>query len=368
MIRWTRWLLLGSLVVLGACGDDDGDNDVAEDTPDVTDVGADADADADPDVAPDVPTDVPDETPGPDADADADADADDADDADAGEVVELTCDDLAAGWNYGLPAGGFARDFMLELPADVETGGPWPVVFNFHGLGDSASNMHRLLMDAVDTTDFPFILVTPEDTDFTLMGLLNVDWEVATLTADNREAAMFDAILACLETRWGVDEDHVHAVGFSMGGFVVDALGTLRGDQLASVVTYSGGYGNDEANLTGLGMLASAIDWPPFTTTNHYAQVFLHGGTTDTYSLTVATMHFDQYAANDSAMLGGFGHDTFLCGHGGGHTAPPVGFMADQIVEFFRDHPLGTVASPYASGLPADWPSYCTYVPAAGGG
>jgi dienelactone hydrolase len=243
------------------------------------------------------------------------------------------------------------------------------VVFNFHGMGDTADNMRLLLSDAVDDAAFPFILVTPEDTNFALAGMLTIDWEVATVTAENREAAMFDEILACLESRWGVDESHVHVVGFSMGGFVTDMLGTLRGEQLASTVSYSGAYGNDDANLTGLGMLTSFISWPEYTTTNRYAQVLLHGGTTDTYNAVVVTLHFDTFAANDSAFLGGLGHDTVVCNHGGGHTVPFATFGPDQIVEFFRDHPLGTSVSPYASaGLPADWPSYCAFVPATGGG
>ena len=177
MTRANPWLAMALFAALGACGDDDGGNDVVEDTNDVVDVGADADAD----VPPDVPEDVPDEAPGPDADADVADTADVTDVAEDGEATALTCDDLAEGWNLGFPAGGFSRDFELELPADVETGGPWPVVFNYHGLGDSASNMHRLLMDAVDDETFPFILVTPEDTDFTLL-VLNIDWEVATVT------------------------------------------------------------------------------------------------------------------------------------------------------------------------------------------
>jgi poly(3-hydroxybutyrate) depolymerase len=355
MSNGTRWMVFVSLVALGACGDDSAGSDVGNDTPDVADV-VDTGADADADVAPD----AADDAAGPDAEADADAEAE-------SDVPALTCDDLAEGWNRGLPAGGLSRDFILDLPADVETGGPWPVVFSFHGLGDTADNMRTLLSSAVDNATFPFILVTPEDTDFMLAGLMSIDWEVGTVTADNREAAMFDAILACLESRWGVDENHVHVVGFSMGGFVADALGTVRGEQLASTITYSGAYGNDSTNLAGLGMLTSFIVWPAYETVNRYAQVLLHGGTTDTYNAMVATMHFDTFAANDSAFLGGLGHDTFVCNHGGGHTVPVATFGANQIVEFFRDHPLGTVASPYASGLPADWPAYCSYVPATAG-
>ena len=53
--------------------------------------------------------------------------------------VSAACADLAQGWNRGFEAGGIKRDFILTLPDGVDDGGPWPVVFNWHGLGDSAA-------------------------------------------------------------------------------------------------------------------------------------------------------------------------------------------------------------------------------------
>jgi hypothetical protein len=103
------------------------------------------------------------------------------------------------------------------------------------------------------------------------------------------------------------------------------------------------------------------VRWPAYETANDYVQVFLHGGAADQYNMVVQVLHFDTIAASDSAWLNGFGHDTLLCDHGGGHTAPAPAFGADEIVRFFADHPLGTVESPYASGLPAGFPSYCVF-------
>ncbi len=150
------------------------------------------------------------------------------------------CDTLVAGNNDGFMVDGEARSFVLSLPSNVDTAGPWPVVFNWHGLGDTAQNMSYLLSSHVDNVDFPFIAVTPEDTNHTVFSV-NLDWDVFQVTAQNKEARLFDEVLACLHQRYGVDFNHVHSVGFSLGGIVTDMLGTIRGEQLASVVTFSGG-------------------------------------------------------------------------------------------------------------------------------
>lgn len=258
---------------------------------------------------------------------------------------------------------GVAREFILNLPDGVESGGPWPVVFNWHGLGDTATNMNGLISSIYNDAAFPFIGVTPEDSNFTVLGN-SVDWDVFQVNATtNREARLFDEILACLEKRYTVDANHVHSMGFSLGSILTDMLGTIRGDRLASIATYSGGYFSDADNVATLGMLSSMVNWPAPTHTNAYGQVILFGGPTDTVSFGGIPVKFDVFAANDTKYLNGLGHDLIVCNHAQGHSAPAPGFTGKQIVEFFKAHPKGTVASPYATGLPADYPAYCAFNP-----
>ena len=170
----------------------------------------------------------------------ADDDVADDDTGDDDTVpVPTHCEPLAEGMNEGFDVDGEERSFILNMPSDVEEGGPYPVVFNFHGLGDTATNMSSLLSGHVDG-DWPFIAVTVEDTDY-LMFNFPLDWAVFEVDENNKEARLFDEVLACIDARWGVDEDHVHATGFSIGSICVDMLCTLRGEQIASVATYSGG-------------------------------------------------------------------------------------------------------------------------------
>lgn len=282
------------------------------------------------------------------------------------------CDDLQAG-NNTLTVDGLQRQFMLTLPNDADTGGPFPVVFNYHGVGDTAANMSSLLSGHVNTPDFHFILITPEDTDYMAMGLMNIDWDVLAIPVadDNIEVKLFDAVLACLESRWGVDENAIHSVGFSMGGFVTDLIGVTRGGLLASIATYSGAYGSNSANTSEFGSLGSQVNWPAPAHARPYPQLLMHGGPNDSYNAVVATLHFDTFATNDATYLNGMGHDVIICNHdigqytqpGAGHTVPfgVSHIEPTDVVTFFKDHPQTVVDSPYSSGLPVDWPAYCSF-------
>ncbi len=323
-----------------------------------------------PDAAVDAPADQAPAADAPVADAPvADAQPDvtstpDAAVADAAEppVEADPCDALHAGTVSNYTVDGTARSFILTLPQGATaTGGHWPVVFNWHGLGDTARNFNGLLAGQVDNATMPFILVTPESTHLgpttTPLGL---EWDEIMVSPPNREARLFDAVVRCLDARWGVDRDRVYTVGFSAGAIMSDLLAVLRGDQLAAVVSYSGGYFADPENPPTLGPLRGAVSWPELTTRNRYTQLMLFGGATDTFNLVVATAHFDQFARNDATFLRAMGHDVIVCDHGGGHRVPTA-VMGAQLVAFFAAHPRGAGPSPWASALPSGWPDWCAF-------
>jgi predicted esterase len=282
-------------------------------------------------------------------------------DAPPQQDAALACADVQAGHNVNFMVDGLARSFYLDLPTGVGSGGPYPVVFNWHGLGDTAANMRGLLSGQVNSAAYKFILVTPDDSGFMVFGN-NINWDVFQVNAStNLEGRLFDEVLACLKTRYSVDDNRIHSVGFSLGSILTDMLGVIRGDQLASTLTFSGAYFSNSANTATLGIASGMVTWPALTTTNKYPQVILYGGTTDQYNLSVVTVHFDTFGTNDQTYLNGLGHDVILCNHDSGHTAPATGFGPTQVVEFLKDHPKGTTTSPYASALPGDFPSYCAY-------
>jgi predicted esterase len=270
------------------------------------------------------------------------------------------CGHLVEGFNQGFVVDGEARSFMLALPEAAEEDGPWPVVFNWHGLGDTAFNMHALVAGLADYGEYPFIGVTPEDRDFAIMGL-PMDWEIANVTGANGEARFFDELVRCLDEQYGVDHDRVHAMGFSLGGIVANLLGVVRGDKIASLATYSAGYLSNPANVQTLGMLASFINWPEWDGGPGYAQLLVHGGEQDIFNLVVTTANLWQFNHNDLDYLTERGHPVLFCGHELGHRAPPPGLPPQRFLDFFKAHPRGSVGSAYATALPPTFASMCAF-------
>jgi len=320
---WLTIVLLCALSMVFAIAcetDDDDDNDDDDDTGDDTDDDQEDDDDAQPD-----------------------------DDDDDSGPPPPGCDTLQQGWNTDFMVDDVARSFFIDLPEGIEESWPWAVVFNWHGYGDTATNMRGLISNLINDDEMPFIAITPEDS-----GMM-FDWDIFdAANPDNREVRLFDDLLAELDKCWGVDYDHVHSTGFSFGCGISNMLGVTRGDVLASIGCYSGVYGSNPENS----MMYAMSNWPELTTANKYAELRIHGGAADWMVLP-----FGQYAENDRTYLNADGHDVVICNHGSMHNMGPTKMHPSTIIEFFADHPMGTHDSPYAAGLPGDYPGFCEFSP-----
>lgn len=293
---------------------------------------------------------------------------------DTDTVVIVSCAEIKEGENTILVNGkeskDLARTFLLKLPSTIDDKKGWPVIFNWHGYGDTAVNFEGLLSFYVDNAEMPFILVTPEDTGLAINQYppAGVDWDILNLGNGSIEVELFDTVLACIEERWGVDEDHIHLAGFSAGSITADSIGVMRGDQIASIFTYSGAYFSDAKAKADLGTMAAGfISWPAMETENKYAQAFMYGlegdanctnpSLCDKWGGSGFYINFNHMARFNANYLTGLGHTVILCNHDKGHIN--AGLSSLQMLKFFRDHPRGTTVSPYATDWPADYPGYC---------
>lgn len=285
---------------------------------------------------------------GEDVPSDAEAEADAA-------VPFGTCPSLgytlSPGRNRGFPANGKLREFVLLLPDGIEAEpGPWPIVFFWYWYGGNAEEAERYLADLVSDPSFPFVGVIP--VSLHLFPPAGLEWDILVWNPDdNDDVALFDNVLACADEAFGVDHNRVHSVGHSAGGIMTDLLSIARGDELASIVSYSGAYFSDPTQN-----LYPYVRWPAYDLTNKFTALVAWGGASDYLPLLI---NFDDTARKTIAYLTGLGHDVIACNHGQGHTIPPD-LSGPQAIEFFRDHPRGSHPTPYsASGLPADFPAYC---------
>lgn len=147
---------------------------------------------------------------------------------------------------------GRERAYRLFVPPGATSGATLPVVFAYHGLGDSKDNMSRYTQLDRLAAERRFILVFP--------GAAFGFWPVVTEWA-RADLAFFDAILARLETRYPVDADRIYVLGMSNGAYFAHLLAAQRSRRIAAVAGHSGGLG--------------APDFPPDV--RRYPVLLLHG-------------------------------------------------------------------------------------------
>ncbi len=153
--------------------------------------------------------------------------------------------------------------------------------------------------------------------------------------------ALADAIVACAVEQGVADPRRIYSAGCSAGGIQASVMAYARSSYVAAVMPNSGGT-----------LFEYTLEDP-----NHApAVISAHGGPEDKslVSFSETTAHFD----SDIAEKGGFVVD---CDHGSLHCASSAAVKNAQW-RFLKAHPFGTSPSPYANGLPADFPPICRIV------
>lgn len=83
------------------------------------------------------------------------------------------------------------------------------------------------------------------------------------------------------------------------------------------------------------------------------AVMSMHGGDTDTVGV-----NFGDTSRNLTNVLKPKGAFVVECNHGAGHCGAPAS-LHENAWEFMKAHPFGTKPSPFASGLPGNFPDFC---------
>lgn len=146
-----------------------------------------------------------------------------------------------------------------------------------------------------------------------------------------------DEILACAMKEIGIDTRRIHTLGLSAGALQSTQMSYRRANYIASSVLYSGGL---------------IIDAPESEEpSNRFSSMIFHGGPTD-----IVVIKFKETSERFMEDLKRKEHFGFICDHASGHIIPSDG--VGPAWKFLSDHPFGA-ASPYRSGLPDSFPSYC---------
>ncbi|MCA9564036.1 MAG: hypothetical protein KC561_11140 [Myxococcales bacterium] len=247
------------------------------------------------------------------------------------------CPDIQVGEN-AMTSAELSRSFRVFLPDDIESGGPFPVLFAFHGLGGDSGFAESVSLDSAGT-ERGLIVISP-DAARTSTGesRFPVDWNLlaAQFQNDNPDLVFFDDMLTCLQESYSVDTDRVYVTGMSAGGLWTTFLGLHRARDLAAVAPFSGGY---------------LLGWP--STFEELPWLVTWGGVDD----TAFDVDFNAEAQELIEHLGTNGNAYVYCNHGREHVYPEE--MNEALLDFLLNYSADEAASPLAE-LPDSFPSYCT--------
>ncbi|MFT3772444.1 MAG: hypothetical protein QM820_44180 [Minicystis sp.] len=245
-----------------------------------------------------------------------------------------SCPELTQGKNTFSP-DGVARDVLLWIDPAKAAAQDGPLVFFWHGAGGDPSEAPAALGDAISKiTSMGGIVAAPYHDPASSV----LPWYLCLGGTNEGDLRVADEILACAISKVGVDMRHIHSVGFSAGAMNTEQFAARRSGYLASIVAYSGAR------------LGSVEEQDP---DNKYPAMLFFGGPNDQVIVNFADASQSYHDA-----LTEDGHFSFLCNHGKGHTVPSDGRAS--AFQFLMDHPFGTRPEPYAGGLPASFPSYCS--------
>jgi hypothetical protein len=155
---------------------------------------------------------------------------------------------------------------------------------------------------------------------------------------------MADQILACAIQQLNIDTHRVYTAGCSAGGLQAGAMAVVRSAYIAAAMPNSGGS-----------LLST------WESANTPALITAHGSCSGDYVI----LHFADISKSTAQAFGKRGGFAVDCDHNGSHCGAPAALVAAQW-QFLKDHPFGVNPDPYASGLPASFPTYCQQYPVEG--
>lgn len=136
--------------------------------------------------------------------------------------------------NGELNVDGNLRTYRIVVPRDFAA--PLPVVFAFHGIGDSTESMAGYSHLDRLAADTGFLLVYPAASN-SMWSTINIDpMDLDT----NTDVRFFDELYARVASEHNIASDRVYLVGMSNGASFVHILATARPKRIAALIAHSG--------------------------------------------------------------------------------------------------------------------------------
>jgi polyhydroxybutyrate depolymerase len=133
-----------------------------------------------------------------------------------------------------------SREYVIYVPDSYDGVSSIPLMLNFHGFGDSASDFIRDTDMLAVAESNAFILAYPQGS--CLDGISH--WNACPNGGDNKSDAddfgFIELIINDISSKYNVDIERVYAVGYSNGGMMAYGLANYKSDLIAAVGSVSG--------------------------------------------------------------------------------------------------------------------------------
>jgi poly(3-hydroxybutyrate) depolymerase len=231
---------------------------------------------------------------------------------------------------------GLSTEIVAGEPGEVKG----PLLFTWHGTGGNGRQALRQLPRSVqdEIVAQGGIIIAPSDNGQVRSGR-DVTF-VLGVWYDGSDLALADQIVACAVKNHNIDPRRIYVTGCSAGGLMAGVMSLERSAYVAAAAPNSGGIATTQFSLEDEARLPAVMS--------------MHGGSTDTVGVNFGTT-----SRNLTNVLKPKGAFVVECNHGSGHCGAPAS-LHEQAWEFMKAHPFGTRPSPFASGLPEDFPDFCS--------
>ena len=144
--------------------------------------------------------------------------------------------DVSGSTPQTITVDGMERSYILSMPADYDPAVAYPLVFAWHGRGGSGG-LAQLYFQIEEASMGQAIFVYPDG--LPLADMANqTGWD---LDPNNEDFALFDALLADVQSRLCIDPERIFSTGHSFGGYMSNQLGCYRADVLRAIGLVAGG-------------------------------------------------------------------------------------------------------------------------------
>lgn len=141
-----------------------------------------------------------------------------------------------------IKVGDVTRDYVLRLPSGYDGTTPRPVVFGFHGFLGNSQYIEDVTALPENWPDA--IGIYPQGLPRTIPifgNIMGPGWQLAAGELEDRDLALFDALLANVLATYCINPERVYVTGHSNGAFFSHVLACNRGDRIAAAGPRAGG-------------------------------------------------------------------------------------------------------------------------------